>query len=170
VKVVRNKKARALDLDRFLSRPLIAHLATQSPEGARESPLWYLWEDGAIWLIAEDSWNTFHGRVERDPRVAVGFVDFNPQTGLFHHVGLRGKASVEPWDDGRGARLVRRYLRHLPSYVEPAKAPRAGRVSGKHPMYFVRVVPETVVVRDQSYRSRAGQPGGMEQRPDAYDP
>ena len=38
--------------EEVLCRPLMAHLASGSPEGPRDSPLWFLWEDEAIWLIA----------------------------------------------------------------------------------------------------------------------
>jgi hypothetical protein len=40
-----------VDLEEFLSRPLFAHLATASEEGPRESPVWFLGEDGAVWII-----------------------------------------------------------------------------------------------------------------------
>ena len=43
------------DINEFLSRPLFAHLATMSDDGPRESPVWFLWEDDAIWLIGTAS-------------------------------------------------------------------------------------------------------------------
>ena len=39
-------------LEDFLARPLFCHLGTLSEDGPRVSPLWFLWEDGAIWIIA----------------------------------------------------------------------------------------------------------------------
>lgn len=44
-------KGDQIDLDEFLARPLVAHLATASPDGPRESPVWFLWEQGSIWLV-----------------------------------------------------------------------------------------------------------------------
>jgi len=38
-------------MDDVLKRPLFAHLATASEHGPRESPVWFLWEDDAIWII-----------------------------------------------------------------------------------------------------------------------
>ena len=40
-------------LDEFLARQLFCFLAQQSGEEPRLSPLWFLWEDGAIWNVAD---------------------------------------------------------------------------------------------------------------------
>ena len=40
-------------LDQILSRPLFAHLATDSDQGPRESPVWFLWEAQAVGLRRE---------------------------------------------------------------------------------------------------------------------
>jgi len=53
------------DIDDFLQRPLFAHLATASEDGPRESPVWFLWEDGAIWLIG-NSRDSFQKRIQKD--------------------------------------------------------------------------------------------------------
>jgi nitroimidazol reductase NimA-like FMN-containing flavoprotein (pyridoxamine 5'-phosphate oxidase superfamily) len=39
-------------IEEFLARPLVAHLATIGADGPCESPLWYSWEDEAMWFIA----------------------------------------------------------------------------------------------------------------------
>jgi hypothetical protein len=146
------RDARAtFDLAEFLARPLLAHVATASPEGARSSVFWYLWEDDALWMIAEEGFNTVQGRVRSDPRVAVGIVDFDPRTGFFQHVSLRGTASVEAWDDARGSRLLRRYYRHLDGYVERPEPP-GSTVGGRLPMTFLRMVPGSVMLRELEYR------------------
>ena len=38
-----------------LSKPLMAHLASASSQGARHSPLWFLWEASSMWLVAGDN-------------------------------------------------------------------------------------------------------------------
>lgn len=149
MKLLRNARA-TFELDEFLARPLMAHLSTESPGGARESPLWYLWEDQAIWLIVEEGYNTFHQRILQEPRVAVGVVDFDPTVGRLQHVGMRGRGSLAAWDDARAARLHRRYYRVLNRYVDHPPTP-GEKVTGRLPMVFVRVDPETVVLREQSY-------------------
>src|SRR5262249_42710037 len=79
------------DLDEFLSRPLYAHLAHNSDEGPRESPVWFHWDGQALWIIGG---TTFPENLKRDPRCAIGIVDWDPATGLSHHVGFRGKAEA----------------------------------------------------------------------------
>lgn len=139
-----------LDLDAFLARPLFAHLATVSDEGPRDSPVWFLWEEGVIWILAVPAENTFHERIRRDPRCAVGIVDFDRETGRVHHVGFRGRATLAPWDPARARRLLARYLGgdenrwDRERFVEDLDDPGT--------QLFVRFEPETAVVRDQSYR------------------
>lgn len=138
-----------VDLGTFLDRRLMAHLATTSPAGGRHAPVWYLWEDESIWIIADSSKRTFPDRIERDPRCAIGIVDFEPSTGRLQHVGFRGTASIEPHDPDRAERLMKRYFR--------ADKDRWNRDRFGDPqewgddMVFVRFEPETVVARDQSY-------------------
>lgn len=149
MRVERNDHAR-FGLDEFLSRPLMAHLATTAPEGARDTPLWFVWEDGALWFITEIGYNTVHERVARDPRVSVGIVDFDPRTGHLQHVGLRGIARLEPWDDDRGNRLLYRYYRCGEGYSGGPPGP-GEPCTGPRPMKFLRVEPQSVVLREQSY-------------------
>lgn len=99
------EEARRLLAD-LLARPLFAHLATASDEGPRESPVWFLWEEGALWVIGNYRTDTFPRRVEREPRCAVGVVDFDPATGLVRHAGFRGRAGLTPHDPGRMERLL----------------------------------------------------------------
>lgn len=134
------------DLDAFLARPLMAHLATGSPEGARESPLWFLWEDAAVWFIGT-SRDSFPRRVAQDGRCAVGVVEFDLFRGVLLHVGMRGDATVVPLDRDRLHRLLRRYLGEDHDGWNPEF--RRSVIDGLDLM--VRFVPTSVVVRDQSY-------------------
>jgi nitroimidazol reductase NimA-like FMN-containing flavoprotein (pyridoxamine 5'-phosphate oxidase superfamily) len=78
-------------------------------------------------------------------------MDLPPTAGRLQHVEIRGRATVVPWDDARAARLLRRYNRHWDGYREPPAAPNEKTIRTR-PMVFVRVEPETVVRREQSYR------------------
>lgn len=138
----------SLDLGEVLARPLFAHLATASPEGPRGSPVWFRWERGALWIIGNEKADTFPARVERDPQVAVGIVDFDRETGRVHHVGIRGRGNVEPLDPGRARRLLANYLGNDEGEWDPRFR---DVLENPEPYLFVRVEPETVVVRDQSY-------------------
>src|ERR1700704_5737879 len=91
---------RDFDIDALLRRPLIAHLATASNDGPRESPVWFLWEDGALWLVghARDS---FPNRLAAQPACAIGIVDFDLPRGVLEHVGIRGEATVVELESAR---------------------------------------------------------------------
>lgn len=134
------------DLDVLLARPLFAHLATSSPDGPRESPVWFLWEDQAIWIIANAS-DSFWKRVDADSRCAIGIVDFDKSSGLVQHVGMRGRADVHDWEPQRAGRLLARYLGSDKACWDP----RFKATLNEYLNRWVRFVPETVVVRDQSY-------------------
>lgn len=143
-------------LDEFLARPLFAHLATSSSHGPRDSPCWFLWEGGALWIIGEPRVNSYLTRIREDPRVAVGIVDFRVATGSVQHVGIRGTASVQPWDIARARRLLSRYLGDDPAAWDPLRF--LPNLEMGRDRVFVKVVPETVVLRDQSYNVGKGPP------------
>lgn len=138
---------RELDLDELLARPLFAHLATASDDGPRESPVWFLWEDHALWIIGSRRNDTFPARLEREPRCAIGIVDFDLERGLVHHVGMRGRASLEPFDAERAARLLARYLGERSELWDDRFRATLDDLDN----LFVRFIPESVVARDQSY-------------------
>lgn len=129
-----------------LTRPLFAHLATGSEYGPRESPVWFLWEDGAIWIIGNNKTDSFPDRIATDPRCALGIVDFDVATGLVQHVGFRGRARLEPHDPERMKRVFSRYMGEVTRWDS-----RFVKILSETDYIFVRIEPDTVVVRDQSY-------------------
>lgn len=138
----------SVDLDEFLARPLFAFLGTSSPAGPRVSPVWFLWEEAAFWIIGNRDKDTFPSRVETEPRCALAIVDFDRHAGLVHHVGVRGEARVCPFDEQRARRLLRRYLGAEEAAWDSS---RFGPPVGGPDSVLVRVTPQTVVSRDQSY-------------------
>ncbi len=133
-------------MEEILSRPLFAHLATDSEEGPRESPVWFLWESEALWIIGNRETDSFPKRIEREPRCAIGIVNFDVSTGLVQHVGFRGRASLEPHDAERMTRLLTRYMGEQEEWDS-----RFVEILDDADYIFIRFEPETVVVRDQSY-------------------
>jgi nitroimidazol reductase NimA-like FMN-containing flavoprotein (pyridoxamine 5'-phosphate oxidase superfamily) len=149
MRVIRDRPA-SVDLDEFLSRPLFAHLATASDDGPRESPVWFLWEEDALWILGSRRTDSFPARLEREPRCAIGIVHFNLTTGLVQHVGFRGRATIEKLDRGRGKRLLVRYL----GPDEARWDARFRESLGDPDTVFVRFEPQTAVARDVSYLPR----------------
>jgi len=133
------------DLDEFLGRPLFAHLSTVSADGPRESPVWFLWEDTAIWIIGGES---FPRNIQRESRVAIGFVDFNPVSGMLHHVGMRGTAEVLPYKQETARRIIQKYCGPADSWDRRFDDIRFGTCT----LPTIRFLPTKVVMRDQSYR------------------
>jgi hypothetical protein len=135
-----------LDVDAFLQRPLMAHLASASPDGPRDSPVWFLWEDRALWLVGT-SRDSFPRRIAADGRCAVGVVDLDLPSGRLEHVGMRGTAEVVALDPGRLHRLLARYL----GEEETGWDPWFREHVIDHLDLMVRFVPTSVVARDLSY-------------------
>ena len=148
MRIIRDRP-KTVDLDEFLARPLFGYLATACEDGSRVSPVWFLWEEGAMWVMGNRETDTFPTRIERDPRSALAIVDFNRKSGLVHHIGMRGRARVLPFDKERARRLLHRYLGTQEDewdarrFIEPLDIPDN---------VFIRFEPETVVARDQSYQ------------------
>jgi hypothetical protein len=137
------------DLDEFLSRPLYAHLAHESDQGPCESPVWFHWDGRAIWIIGGRSFPT---NLKRHPRCALGIVDWDLATGRSHHVGIRGRAEVLPFDPAMARAIFQRYF----GPDENDWDRRFDDVfTGELSLEMVRIVPEAVVIRDQSYKPSA---------------
>ncbi|MGW0686223.1 pyridoxamine 5'-phosphate oxidase family protein [Streptomyces sp. NPDC002754] len=98
--------SRDFDVDTFLRQPLTARLATNGPT---VRPVWFLWEDGAFWVLTGPWTRLFH-RVRRDPAVALVVDDCEVATGRVQQVIARGRAELLPFDVPRGRRKLARYL------------------------------------------------------------
>jgi len=133
------------DVDEFLARPLTARVATDGPT---VRPTWYLWEDGAFWILS-GPWARLLGRVRKDPRLALTVDVCDLPTGLVRQVIARGEAEVLPFDTDRGRRKLSRYL-----------GPEESRWDNRFRRYlhddlgtvWIRVVPESLQAIDLSYQ------------------
>lgn len=82
----------AQELDAFLAAERTCRVATRSPAGVHNTPLWFAWDGRALWLtsiVRSQRWVD----LERDPRVAV-VVDAG--TGYEELRGVELTGSVEP--------------------------------------------------------------------------
>jgi nitroimidazol reductase NimA-like FMN-containing flavoprotein (pyridoxamine 5'-phosphate oxidase superfamily) len=80
------------ELDAFLASERTCRVATASPHGPHNTPLWFAWDGTALWLtsiVRSQRWTD----LERDPRVAV-LVDAGEAYDELRGVELRGKVEV----------------------------------------------------------------------------
>ena len=89
--------------------PLMANLATMSAEGPRNAPVWFVWEDNAIWMLGDEDGSSVR-RLGDDPRCAVEIVHFDREDGILLHLGMRGAASIEAMHPALFERLLVNYL------------------------------------------------------------
>ena len=138
------------DLDEFLSRPLYAHLAHDSENGPRESPVWFHWDGQAIWIIGGTS---FPQNLKREPRApSASWTGIRRRRANTLVCVVERTSSRRP--SGRGT-IFKKYFgpdeaRWDPRFHED--------IYGETGVPLVRFTPETVVVRDQSYKPPCGEP------------
>jgi uncharacterized pyridoxamine 5'-phosphate oxidase family protein len=144
MKIIRDV-GEGIDLDRVLAKPLVAHLATVEKDLPRDSPVWFLWENEKLWIIGTAA-DSFPGRILNNPNCAVGIADFHSATGQFIHIGFRGRAEVKQFDQSLAEKLIARYLGPNAETWDP----RFQHLDDSN--VLLCFTPETVVVRDQSYR------------------
>ena len=106
-------------------------------------------KNGAAWILGDSATDTFPARIDREPACALGVVDFDPARGLVQHVGIRGIGSVEPFDRALAERLLANYLGSDATEWDRRFADYLDEPTGT--ALLIRVDPETVVARDQSY-------------------
>ncbi|RAJ71638.1 pyridoxamine 5'-phosphate oxidase [Streptomyces sp. Amel2xB2] len=135
------------DVDAFLSRPLTARVATNGPT---VRPVWFLWEDGAFWIMTGQETRLCH-RVRSDPHLALVVDECDVTTGCVRQVIAHGDGELVPFDVPRGRRKLARYLGPDESRWDPRLAEYVdGRPQGRGSVW-VRLEPTMLRARDLSY-------------------
>lgn len=136
--------AQDFDVEAFLARPLVAHLATTGPA---VRPVWYLWEEGAFWIIT-GSWSRAD-QLAREPKASLVVDSCDLDSGEVLQVRAAGVAELVPYDVERARRKLVRYLGSDESRWD---ADRFALVPEDGESRFIRLVPDRLVARDLSYR------------------
>lgn len=133
----------SFDVHDFLSRPLVARVATAGPT---VRPVWFLWEENAFWWLT-GAYARPERRLAEDPTVALVVDTCDLATGQVLSVTCRGTAEVVALDRSRA---VRKLTRHLgPEETWPARFTASLDDPAAR---LVRCVPERPpVVRDLSW-------------------
>ncbi len=148
------------DVDEFLARPLTARVATHGPT---VRPTWYLWEDGAFWILS-GPWSRLPDRVRSSPRLALTVDVCELDTGVVRQVVASGDAVIEPFDIPRGRRKLARYLGADETRWDPRFR---AYLHGEPGTLWLRLPPSRLGASDLSYRvlkSREGPLTGYESR------
>lgn len=140
---------RPFDPDLLLDLPLMANLATLSDEGPRNAPVWYLWEEAALWMLGTEGSSSVQ-RLLRDARCAVEIVQYDNARGVLAHLGLRGRATVEPMSPPRFRRLLRKYLGPDEASWNPWFIGTVARIDDPDGR-FIRLAPDSVFTNKVSY-------------------
>lgn len=141
---------RSFDPDEVLRLPLMAFLATLAPDGGpRNAPVWYLWEEGALWMPGNASGSSVR-RLERDPRCAVEIVHYDNAGGILAHLGLRGSAGIRAMDPALFRRLLARYLGPDPADWTPWFIDNIARIDDPAGR-LIRLVPDSTFTNNVSY-------------------
>lgn len=133
-------------MDAFLVRPLVAHLATAGPA---VRPVWYLWEEGAFWIIT-GSWSRAADQVDQDTKVSLVVDSCDLDRGEVLQVRAAGRAEIVPYDVGRARRKLARYQGPDETRWDPERFALTADDGSR----VLRLVPERLVARDLSYRVR----------------
>ena len=140
---------RAFDPDLLLNRPLMAMLATVTSDGKPcIAPVWFAWEDNALWMLSNQDAHSI-SRIEERPDVSVEIVEFEAESGMLLHLGLRGRAEIRPMDEALFHRLLIRYLGPEDTW-NPWFIENIARIQDPQGR-LIRLEPESVFTNDSSY-------------------
>jgi nitroimidazol reductase NimA-like FMN-containing flavoprotein (pyridoxamine 5'-phosphate oxidase superfamily) len=127
----------------FLHRPLIARLATCSPETLQPHvvPVWYEWDGDCIWISSFRSTRKI-GEIRRNPRVSL-VVDTDPNgDGGGHTVIFEGPAELLE-DPAQGVeRGYHIYARYLGPEGALAPEPQSWLHDPEH--LLIKIIPVTI--------------------------
>jgi hypothetical protein len=126
------------ELDEFLTSERTCRVATSSPDGPHNTPLWFIWDGEAMWftsLVRSQRWTD----MERDPRVAV-VVDAGHEYGELRGAELKGK--VEPVGEAPRTGEPNPELEKIEALIADKYFGGAYGHDGRHA--WLRLVPEKI--------------------------
>ncbi len=134
------------EIDLILKKPLMAHLSTVEDGEPRDSPVWFLWEEGAVWVFGTTK-DSFISRLKKEPRCAIGIVDFDLEKGTLLHVGIRGTSSTHDVNNELLQHFLKKYLGQNSKewnqwFIENIVAPLN---------QMVHITPKTIVAKNVSF-------------------
>ncbi|MGW5351450.1 pyridoxamine 5'-phosphate oxidase family protein [Streptomyces sp. NPDC004031] len=135
------------DIDVFLGQPLTARIATDGPS---VRPVWFLWEEGAFWVLTGPWARLFH-RVSAEAQIALVVDVCDVATGLVRQVIARGRAELVPFDVPRGRRKLVRYLGTDESLWDSRFVRYLHDDPAQRGTMWLRLTPSSLTAHDLSY-------------------
>ncbi|OZM80359.1 pyridoxamine 5'-phosphate oxidase family protein [Pseudonocardia sp. MH-G8] len=135
------------DVDAFLAQPLTARVATPTPT---VRPTWFLWEDGAFWILT-GPWARLRDHVRADPRLAVVVDTCDLTSGSVRQVIACGRGQIVEFDVARGRRKLVRYLGHDVERWDPRFRAYLFDDPRDRGLEWVRMRPDRMTASDLSY-------------------
>lgn len=136
-----------VDIGSFLSRPLLARVATDGPT---LRPVWYVFEGGVFYWLTDTS-NFLCKAVQRGQRLVVVVDECDIHTGEVVHVRARGYGKIIKVDRARAMRKFARYLGSDESRWDSRFVPSLGLPSTR----MCRFEPSSLEAADVSFEVRA---------------
>ena len=128
----------------------MAILGTSSVQGdARTAPVWYLWEDGALWMLGSTASSSVR-RLTINPMCSVEITEFDPEAGVLLHLGLRGMAQIVPMDADLFRRLLAKYLGPDPETWNPWFIEQIARIDDPDGR-LIKLTPDSMFTNNVSY-------------------
>lgn len=133
----------AVDVDRFLQRPLVARVATNGPT---LRPVWYLYDEPSFYWLT-DTANYLHRAVLTGERLVLVVDVCDLSTGEVVHIRARGHGEIIPVDRERAMRKFARYLGDQESKWDPRFVPSLDFPSTR----MCRFTPSSMEASDASF-------------------
>lgn len=125
--------------EEFLSRPMIARVATVDPSGAPFIvPLWFHWDGEAFYVVVRDK-AQFLPNVRHESRVCISVATETPP---YARVTAQGRAEmIPPGTNDLWSELTQKMTMRYVGDVDAGYADR----TAKYPRWVLRIVPDTLI-------------------------
>jgi hypothetical protein len=143
--IARVARGETVDVEAILGQPLVARVATNGPT---LRPVWFLWEESALWWITDVESALAHRLVSGDDEVVVVVDSCDLTTGEVVAVTMRGIARVVPLEVERAKRKFRKYLGPDEGSWDHELLGSLDASSTR----LVRLAPSRVIAKDMSFR------------------
>ncbi len=130
----------AKEIDALLAKPIVARLATVSPDGSPYVvPVWQQWDGKAMWIIPRER-SAFVEHVRLEPRVCVSCADDGPG---HSRVTIQGEAQIVEGPVGMSGKMLEIANEMARRHLGP-DGPAYLAHTADRPRYLLKINPERI--------------------------